>query len=106
MGTTLLCSATALASPLDQRKFIVFEAPLLELFEKCTTCNAPCKVTTNVRGTLLTVAAECASGHILSWRSQPEVNRMAAGNILLSGAILFNGASATKVCIGNMLRGH
>ncbi|XP_064471007.1 uncharacterized protein LOC135385556 [Ornithodoros turicata] len=85
------------ASPIDQKKYIVFEAPLLELFEKCRTCGAACKVGTEVRGTLLTVKAECPSEHTLSWKSQPEVNRMAAGNILLSGAILFSGASATKV---------
>ncbi|XP_064480534.1 uncharacterized protein LOC135394033 [Ornithodoros turicata] len=83
--------------PVEQRKFIVFEAPLLELFKACRSCSGSCKVTTSVRGTLLTVVSECASGHKFSWNSQPELNRMAAGNVLLSGAILFNGASPTKV---------
>ncbi|XP_064465356.1 uncharacterized protein LOC135376833, partial [Ornithodoros turicata] len=60
------------------------------------TSGASHKVCTDVRITLLTTKAECPSEHSLSWKRQPEVNKMAAGNILLSGTILFNGTSAVK----------
>lgn len=47
---------------------------------------------------MVKVSAECLVGHITTWQSQPEINGFAAGNVLLSGAILFNGAAPTKVC--------
>lgn len=81
----------------DEQKFIVSESCFLQLFKRCQQCNSCCKVTFTVRGTLVVVAAQCGTGHIMRWQSQPEINGFAAGNILLSGAILFNGASPAKV---------
>ncbi|KAH9373108.1 hypothetical protein HPB48_001078 [Haemaphysalis longicornis] len=82
--------------PHAERKFIVFESALLKLFERCAECSQRCKVTTHVQGTLLKITAECGD-HYKVWYSQPLVNGMAAGNILLCAAIMFSGASPTKV---------
>ncbi|KAH9378595.1 hypothetical protein HPB48_005774 [Haemaphysalis longicornis] len=82
--------------PHAERKFIVFESALLKLFERCAECSQRCKVTTHVQGTLLKITAECGD-HYKVWYSQPLVNGMAAGNILLCAAIMFGGASPTKV---------
>lgn len=82
----------------DEQKFIVFESCLRQLFEECRQCNSYCTVSLTVRGTLVKVSAECLLGHVTTWQSQPEVSGFAAGNILLSAAILFNGAAPTKVC--------
>lgn len=82
--------------PHAERKFIVFESALLKLFERCAECSQRCKITTYVQGTLLKITAECGD-HYKVWYSQPLVNGMAAGNILLCAAIMFGGASPTKV---------
>ncbi|KAH9373067.1 hypothetical protein HPB48_010213 [Haemaphysalis longicornis] len=82
--------------PHAERKFIVFESALLKLFERCAECSQRGKVTTHVQGTLLKITAECGD-HYKVWYSQPLVNGMASGNILLCAAIMFGGASTTKV---------
>ena len=38
----------------------------------------------------------CLSGHVNSWQTQPILNGMSAGNLLLSAAILFSGLTYTK----------
>ncbi|XP_064473783.1 uncharacterized protein LOC135388278 isoform X2 [Ornithodoros turicata] len=81
----------------DEQKFIVFESCLRQLFQRCRQCDTSCRIKLTVRGTLVDVSAECLLGHITTWRSQPHINGFAAGNILLAGAILFNGAAPTKV---------
>ncbi|XP_034033599.1 uncharacterized protein LOC117516843 [Thalassophryne amazonica] len=49
-------------------------------------------------GTLLRISLSCKEcGHQGNWDSQPFFGRAAAGNILLSAAILFSGATVTKV---------
>ena len=47
-------------------------------------------------GTWLTVQYTCAVGHHNRWHSQPLLRGMAAGNLLLSAAILFSGSTFTK----------
>ena len=71
-------------------KYIVFEETLLELFGHCLKCSdevlekEPLK-----KGSALKVTTICKNSHSKEWVSQPLVNRAAAGNVLLSGAILF-----------------
>ena len=73
-------------------KYIVFEETLLELFGHCLKCSdevlekEPLK-----KGSALKVTTICKNSHSKEWVSQPLVNRAAAGNVLLSGAILFTG---------------
>ena len=73
-------------------KYIVFEETLLELFGHCLKCSdevlekEPLK-----KGSALEVMTLCKNSHSKEWVSQPLVNRAAAGNVLLSGAILFTG---------------
>ena len=40
---------------------------------------------------MVTVTANCLNGYSVSWQSQPLMNKTAAGNILISAAILFSG---------------
>ncbi|KAL3873816.1 hypothetical protein ACJMK2_028655 [Sinanodonta woodiana] len=86
-------------SLMSERKFIVFEQQLLSLFLTCHYCHGPAKgKVTNTIGTLIIITQEC---HLCSksytWSSQPYIGDMPAGNIILSGAILFAGATPTKV---------
>ena len=49
-------------------------------------------------GTLVAVKQKCQHCHFQrEWHSQPFVNGIPAGNLLLSAAIYFNGASFTKM---------
>lgn len=80
----------------DERKFIVFESSLDQLFAaaRCLECNsAILNVNKTVVGTMLKVQTECINGHTsLNWTSQPIVgDRMPAGNLLCSAAVLFSG---------------
>ena len=43
------------------------------------------------------VNGTCPDGHVLHWQSQPLLKGMAAGNLLLSTAILFCGLTFTSI---------
>ena len=78
-------------------KFIVFESQLMALFHRCHSCSQAVKLETSVLGTLLVVNGTCPDGHVLHWQSQPMVRDMAAGNLLLSAAILLCGLTFTGI---------
>ena len=80
-----------------ERKYIVFESQLMQLFQRCHSCGLEVKLETSVRGTLLVVNGICPDGHVLHWQSQPMVRGMAAGNLLLSAAILLCGLTFTSI---------
>ncbi|KAG0410343.1 hypothetical protein HPB47_012530, partial [Ixodes persulcatus] len=81
----------------NDRKFIVFETSLKELFRVCRKCHAPCESVSKVSGTLLKVQTLCVNSHCLLWKSQPILHGKPAGSVLMSAAILFTGASPTSV---------
>ena len=86
--------------PHKERKFIVFESALLQLFRVCFAC-----LSHNVKppiikivGTFISIIQICGScGKQFHWQSQPMIGNIAAGNILLSASILFSGALQSKV---------
>ena len=49
-----------------------------------------------LKGSFLSVNYMCSQGHVNTWHSQPLLNRMPAGNLLLSAAILFSGSTYSK----------
>ncbi len=79
--------------------YIVFKSELLELFRKCLFCTADTEgVISIVTGTAIHVQQRCHSCHrVCHWDSQPFIGRMPAGNLWLSGAILFSGSLIAKV---------
>ncbi|WAR08788.1 hypothetical protein MAR_018746 [Mya arenaria] len=81
-----------------QRKFLVFEDNLLELFNRCEMCHLPTKgKVCNVQGSAMAIKQVCECGHTRRWESQPKVRGVPAGNILLSAGILFSRCSPSKV---------
>ena len=75
-----------------QKKFIVFENELLKLFKFCQQCGSPTDTTTMIQhGSMVTVKTSCMSGHTVTWGSQPQVKGTAAGNLLITAAIVFSG---------------
>ena len=67
------------------------------LFKQCHVCGLEIKLETSIRGTLLLVSGICPNGHVLHWESQPMIRGMAAGNLLLSTAVLFCGLTFTGI---------
>jgi hypothetical protein len=81
-----------------QQKYIVFEDNLMKLFQFCPECQQPFEdVEKAFSGTLLTIKYTCLQGRANLWQSQPTLNGMSAGNLLLSAAILFSGSTYAKV---------
>ena len=86
--------------PKTERKYIVFESALKELFKTCLDCGYSCTVYRRLtKGTLVEIEGVCNSdsSHRRSWRNQPSHQRLPLGNLLLSAAILFSGSSPVKV---------
>ena len=52
---------------------------------------------TSFVGTMLVVSGTCPDGHVLKWQSQPMIKGIAAGNLLLSAAILLCGLTFTGI---------
>ena len=87
----------------SEPKFIVFFTQLLSLFQICRECKSEkTLVEVNSHGTMAEVTTICVNpdcGKKSKWYSQPLFpgTKIAAGDLLLSFAILVAGASATKV---------
>lgn len=87
-----------------EKKYLVFESSLLQLLQWChcpdcgsleVSSSAPKML---INGSLLSLTIVCKScGRGSTWRSQPNVSQIPAGNILMSAAILFAGATPTKI---------
>ena len=84
-------------SPSSEKKYLVFESCLRRLFQTGPVCLQHI-IETNMETSWssLSVQYVCTSGHVSRWCSQPHISGMAAGNLLLSAAILFSGGSYTK----------
>ena len=83
----------------DEIKYIVFRSSLLELFTHCPSCHNACAgEVAYVQGTFIAVKQQCSHyEHQRQWTNQPHIKDTPAGNILLSAAILFSGATPGKV---------
>ena len=85
-------------NPQDDTKFVVFKQELFKLFTRCPDCGAVViKKEQSTQGTQLFVTLICKNGHRNFWSSQPMIEGMAAGNLLLSSSILLSGSTYTKV---------
>ena len=71
----------------------------MELFKQCASCYNECTgEVAYQKGTFVAVRQHCTHcGYQQMWRSQPHIKDTPAGNILLSAAILFSGATPGKI---------
>ena len=84
--------------PHEDKTFIVFETCLMSLFRKCGICGGEViHWKKRTKGTLLSIETNCCQSHTYLWQSQPHVQQMAAGNLLISSAILFTGNTHTRI---------
>ena len=80
-----------------EKKFIVFESCLNDLLEKCHACGHKTITDRRTVGTCLIATVTClVCGHSRTWTSQPMSGTMPYGNLILSAAIMFAGASPAK----------
>ena len=88
-------------SVLEERKYLIFHRNLMQLFHTCPLCCGPSKskLKRPLGGMMVEVSQSCRSkdcGYQRRWRSQPVIGSVAAGNILMSSAILMSGVSIQK----------
>ncbi|XP_020508068.2 uncharacterized protein [Labrus bergylta] len=80
------------------RKYMVYEGNLKQLFRMCPTCTRTCHIETVVVGTFVSVTQVCSHClHKKVWKSQPHIGSIPAGNLQLSAAVAFNGASYNQI---------
>lgn len=76
------------------RKYIVSESKLMELFSICPTCSFStlCQIK-KVLGTMIKIDQSCGMcGFQRTWDSQEMIGAIPSGNLSLSAAILFSGS--------------
>ena len=80
-------------TPATQRKYIVFESQLLDLFKTCPSCSSPSLADIKqIVGSMVKIHQSCGiCGFSRIWDSQPSIGAVPAGNLLMSAAILFSG---------------
>ena len=92
-------SSREVDDPLNQRKYVVFEDKLVDLFKVCK-CGSLCDVRLlqpKSFGSMVKVKATCTHcDENVSWESQPRIGDVPAGNLLFSCAALFGGESPDK----------
>ncbi|KAI4883550.1 hypothetical protein NFI96_030649 [Prochilodus magdalenae] len=85
-------------SSYGEAKFLVFEQCLLSLFQTCPVCTKVCNVRPHRRGTFVAVDQLCPHcAFYRQWRSQPVIGSTPVGDLQLSAAIYFSGASFLKM---------
>lgn len=83
-----------------ERKWIVNESKLMELFQKCSTCGAlisESDQTIITTGSRITVSWKCNNGHTGHWESCPNTRGMPENNLLAAAATLFTGETFTDI---------
>ncbi|XP_052423624.1 uncharacterized protein LOC127966567 [Carassius gibelio] len=90
------------------KKFVVFETCLRELFATCPICKHKCDVSLRRVGTYVAFLQLCPKcSYRKQWESQPTVGSMPVGNLQLSAATYFTGGSfiqVQKICKGMQLQ--
>lgn len=82
----------------NEKKFLIFESCLMQLFVICSTCLAPIvTIKKSLFGSMLKISAECHNGHQTNWSSQPVHNRMPLGNLFIAASCLFSGSQCSKL---------
>ena len=77
----------------NERKFIVFESMLDQLFVSCRTCGSLCKIEKSNRDSIVTVTATCFNNHTNQRNSRPELHNKPAGDILIPAATVITAGS-------------
>ncbi|KAJ8050070.1 hypothetical protein HOLleu_03121 [Holothuria leucospilota] len=83
-----------------EKKFIVFESALDQLFDriKCEFCDSSViGIKKHSVGSGLLVTLSCIDGQVLKWASQPVEGKMPLGNLLCAAATMFSGLTYQRL---------
>ena len=82
-------------------KYIVFANNIEKLFTKCLadfSCSSSISsIIKSFKGSLVTYSITCCNHHTFIWHSQPILNNLPLGNLLLSAATLYTGNTYTNL---------
>lgn len=82
----------------NQRKWIVNESNLMQLFKRCPECGSgiidTCTIT---KGSQIKITWECVKQHTGSWQSCPDVRQIPQTNIVSMASVLFTGSTFTEI---------
>ncbi|XP_051578294.1 uncharacterized protein LOC127454857 isoform X2 [Myxocyprinus asiaticus] len=82
----------------EERKWLVNESSLMELFRICHQCGGPVTETKTLNsGSLICVQWECLNGHQGLWSSSPDVQGMPANDLLVAACTVFTGATYADI---------
>uniref|UniRef100_A0A8C2FEU5 Uncharacterized protein n=1 Tax=Cyprinus carpio TaxID=7962 RepID=A0A8C2FEU5_CYPCA len=102
-STSTTGSSASLSGPhrrWKERKWMVNESKLMELFRKCTICGVVmCDLNQNIKtfASRIQITWKCNNGHTGEWESCPNTRGMAENNLLSAAATLFTGATYTDI---------
>ncbi len=83
-----------------ERKWIVNESKLMELFQKCNICGdimSEPHQQIKTSGSRIKISWKCNNGHSGDWESCPNVRGMAENNLLTAAATLFTGKTYSQI---------
>ena len=94
-----MCSDQPSLPCCKEKTYLVFESSLLSLFSSCTKCGlSTTSASMSTKGSLWRVQVHCSHCDTrYTWNSQPYVNNIPAGNLLISSSILFSGSLPTRI---------
>lgn len=97
----LICNSDSFSTSTTghtDKKYIVFEKNIMELFQRCPRCSKSPELKTYRRGTFLSIDQICHHCEFFrQWKSQPLIKSTPVGNIQLSAAVYFSGSSFYQV---------
>nr|XP_055062763.1 uncharacterized protein LOC129445807 [Misgurnus anguillicaudatus] len=86
------------SSSYNEKKYVVFESCLRDLFDICPLCRRKCDVRQRQQGTFVAFSQLCSNcSYNKQWNSQPIVGSTPTGNLLLSAATYFTGNSFIQI---------
>lgn len=81
-----------------ERKWLVNQSRLMQLFENCHKCGGRILETSvSSTGSQVRIKWDCVNGHSGLWTSCPDVRGMPENNLLFSASTLFTGATYTTI---------
>lgn len=97
-STSTSTPTTEEVNKVKERKWMVNESNLMELFSRCHQCGVSVIDTKKTTvGSLIRVQWECSSGHKGTWSSCDEARGMPTNNLLVSACTLFTGATYSDI---------
>jgi len=85
----------------DSENYVVFSSNLNQLFTRCladfSCISSVATIKKLFKGSMVTYVATCCNNHSFTWHSQPIVNNVPLGNLVIAAGTLYTGNTYTTV---------